>query len=143
MPKNLTLTCEGCGTIFKTYPAEIAKGRKYCSRACRKASIELRFWKRVIKTDTCWLWIGSINSTGYGTVNLGVHTVGAHCYSWVITNGPIVKGLQVLHACDNPPCVNPAHLFLGTAIDNMRDCVAKHRWANQYLSHRHACQAMP
>ena len=91
---------------------------------------EERFWARVRKGDGCWEWAASRNACGYGTVNvrMGEQAVRlAHRLAWVLVNGPIPDGLHVLHRCDNPPCCNPAHLFLGTHADNMRDAAEKGR----------------
>lgn len=80
-----------------------------------------KFWKRVEKTDTCWLWRGPINSDGYGAVGMNFKTIRAHRAAWIYTNGSIPDGLWVLHRCDTPLCVRPDHLFLGTAKDNADD----------------------
>jgi len=90
-----------------------------------KTSLE-RFWEKVDKTDTCWLWFGS-KTKGYGKMNINHHCVYAHRFIWEETYGPIPEGLMVLHHCDNPPCVKPSHLFLGTASDNEYDSVNKGR----------------
>jgi len=95
--------------------------------------IPLRFWAKVNKTPTCWLWTAHRHyRTGYGSFarggQYGGH-VGAHRFSWELHNGPIPKGLSVLHKCDVPACVNPNHLFLGTQVDNLKDMVAKNRHA--------------
>jgi hypothetical protein len=73
---------------------------------------------------------GYTNPDGYGEVNAtfeGVHYKMAHRLAWAKANGPIPEGLKVLHRCDNPPCVNVEHLFLGTHLDNMADMTAKRR----------------
>jgi hypothetical protein len=95
-----------------------------------------RFWYHVIKSGGCWNWIGYQNRQGYGdfyirniTRHKKEHQL-AHRFSWEIHNGPIPKGLYALHHCDNPSCVNPAHLFLGTKGDNNRDMAAKGRSRN-------------
>lgn len=94
------------------------------------SSIEERFMSHVEKTDTCWIWKASCISTGlpYGLFRWSKTRYGtAHRYSHELFIGPIPKGLCVLHRCDNPRCVNPQHLWLGTYTDNNRDAVAKGR----------------
>ena len=89
-----------------------------------------RFWGRVKKTSGCWIWTGTINDSGYGVLGRGGRDAGnvrAHVLSWTLTNGEIPDGIQVCHHCDNPPCVRPDHLFLGTPKQNANDRDAKNR----------------
>jgi hypothetical protein len=103
--------------------------RKYSTR--KRKSLRERFEAKVGKPDKngCWPWTGAIiKKLGYGEINscTGI-TLYARRVAWELTNGEIPDGLYVLHRCDNKWCVNPAHLFLGTAGDNARDMVKKNR----------------
>jgi len=75
----------------------------------------------------CWLWLRSKTKRGYGKITLDGKTLYVHRVVWEALHGEIPKGMKILHHCDNPSCVNPAHLFQGTQKDNMQDMLAKGR----------------
>lgn len=87
-----------------------------------RPSISERFWAKVDKSDECWVWTAAESGhDGYGGFDVNGRWVRASRVSWELAHGPIQTGLHVLHKCDNPPCVRPDHLFLGTQLDNIRD----------------------
>ena len=91
---------------------------------------DLDFWQRLDKSGDCWLWTGSLKPNGYGQLSVGRGIVRtAHRYCWFLTHGEWPK-LSVLHHCDTRHCCNPAHLYVGTHEDNMRDMRARNREAN-------------
>ena len=93
----------------------------------KPATLAERFWPKVIKSDGCWTWQANRLKSGYGKIRYEKRDRLAHRTAWELTNGEIPDGLHVCHKCDNPSCVRPCHLFLGTRSDNMRDCAAKGR----------------
>lgn len=125
-------------------PCTVCGARAVARRLCKPCYYKLRakgglsahailgptdvFWSRVKKTETCWEWTGTRNQYGYGVFLLpGERPVRAHRYAYELTKGAIPAGLVVMHACDNPSCINPAHLSLGSRGDNNRDSTAKGR----------------
>src|SRR3989337_2953646 len=98
----------------------------WISMGPQRQSLTDRFWKYVVKSDGCWEWSGT-KSRGYGVLTHAIDRAGvlAHRLSWMLHFGAIPAGLNVCHHCDNPPCVRPTHLFLGTHSDNHADMMQK------------------
>jgi hypothetical protein len=117
-----------------------------------------RFWDKVDKSGDCWNWKGAADRKGYGKFSIGPSRnkdgsrrnsmVSAHRVAYLLANGPIpdgkgTHGTCVLHKCDNPKCVNPNHLFLGTNADNVHDMDAKGRRVNAGLKgESHGCSIL-
>lgn len=89
-----------------------------------------RLWGKVVKTDACWIWSGAKNNKGYGQIQLGGRGVGialTHRVVFELENGPVPVGMCVMHTCDQPACVRPDHLVLGTVAENNADMRRKNR----------------
>ena len=117
--------CSGCGFTFRS-KGDVPSHGRYAKNCTPYA----RFWGKVDKSagrTACWPYTGSITTHGYGSAAWNRHTLGAHKVAWLTLRGPVPDGLCVLHRCDNPPCCNPRHLFLGTKQDNADDKSAKGR----------------
>lgn len=89
--------------------------------------VKANFWSKVNTEGECWNWIASKFKFGYGQFYINGKNLYAHRVSYVIQNGSIPKGLFVCHKCDNPSCVRPSHLFLGSQLENVLDMVKKGR----------------
>ena len=109
-------------------------------------AIEARFWAKVDKRgpDECWPWLATLTTRGYGQFWFVTRPRRAHIVAWELANGqPFPEGMVGCHRCDNPPCVNPAHIWPGTRSENLLDAARKGRVRNQYgpafgASERHA-----
>lgn len=91
-----------------------------------------KFWSQVKKSDGCWEWTGTkgYEPYAYGKITWKQCPLLCHRVSYVLKKGPIPKGMLVCHKCDNPKCVNPDHLFPGSSLDNLLDCIKKGRKNN-------------
>lgn len=141
MSGPIVLICPRCGTSFRARKAEVMKGRKFCTIACRRPhkTIEERFWSHVNKSGQvvrdelgpCWEWTASRRprrdgNPGYGQFNLPDSVVYAHRFAWKLTHGQWPEPCA-LHKCDNMICVRPDHMFEGDYAENHADMTDKGR----------------
>jgi hypothetical protein len=133
-----TRTCEECGRVFgrQDKPGLIYGAfmrLRFCSQRCSQKAVSYErdtFLKYVVHQERCWGWTGPLTDKGYGIVQVKGRKIGAHRLSYEYFKGPIPDGLHVLHSCDNPPCVNPDHLSVGTHQQNMREAKERKRFNN-------------
>jgi len=126
--------CVECGAEYYAPPSHRAK-RSYCSRKCRaeaqskwqRRPLAERFWEKVDKSGDCWIWTGALLKTGYGSIRINRKAERAHRVAYELAFGPIPEGLLLRHSCDNPKCVNPAHLIPGTHAQNTQDALDRGR----------------
>lgn len=134
-----TWNCAHCGNSFYRAPSLIRTATPCCSNACIRAlrggDIDpiVAFWKKVDKNgpNGCWVWTGYCQKFGHGWLGRQVKGVRygylAHRHAWTLLRGPLKDEDCLLHRCDNPPCVNPDHLYIGDRTDNARDMIERGR----------------
>lgn len=135
MPYMTDYVCETCGKPFRGEKRKPPRTPRYCTRKCKPSPLpkppeDVRQYieARITRTERgCWEWTGMRDKDGYGVAKVNGIQGRAHRVSWSAHREPVPRGLWVLHHCDNPPCCNPDHLFVGNASDNNFDTHRKGR----------------
>lgn len=138
--------CKYCGKEYLDYSSKVAKGlSKFCSVKCANIGKYKPFNERFVINEItgCHEWTGAKLYSGYGVIRHKGKSTGAHRVAWEMKNGPIPQGMFVCHKCDNPKCVNPDHLFIGTVRDNTKDMMQKGRHPAQKLARRQGKPFIP
>jgi hypothetical protein len=128
----------GCGALIEARDSHGRPRHFIFGHWAKPQSTPESFWAQLNKQGPipahrpdlgpCWVWTGDTTERGYGTLGYQRKRWRAHRLAYKLTHGDVPDDLMVCHRCDNPPCCNPAHLFLGTQSDNMQDCSKKGRW---------------
>lgn len=128
----MIVECRNCGVEFEKKTAEVKRTKNhYCSKKCKGQYLSNEniksFYGKCKRNGDCMEWSGALNNDGYGIVRYKGKTMLSHRVSYIIKNGEIREGASVCHKCDNPKCINPDHLFLGSHKENMEDMRRKGR----------------
>ena len=107
---------------------------RFSERCAMKPMLD-RFLERVVRTSGCWWWVGRRNELGYGHIETSGKEMRSNRMSWILATGRNPGNLHVLHVCDNPSCVRPGHIYLGTHQQNMRDVAERRRGGNAKKTH--------
>lgn len=129
---KINCICSYCEATFLKHEAEIKRtNNNFCSKSCsgkyKAKKNHDDFFLRFERYGDCWNWTGNLNGSGYGYAKINGKVWLAHRYSYQAVKGDIPSGFEVMHSCDNPACINPQHLSLGSHVDNMNDMHAKER----------------
>lgn len=132
MSNWIKCSCSFCGASFLKMPAEIKRTRNnFCGKSCsgrfKAKKNHEEFMGKAAWEGDCLVWKGNLNGCGYGFCKINRKVWLSHRYSYLTNKGQIPEGLCVMHSCDNPACINPVHLSLGTHEDNMIDKMRKGR----------------
>ncbi len=131
--EKIECKCKFCGKIFYRYPSQIKNKKIYCSRECKNK--DRRQIEYIITEKGCWECNNFYKSPfGYPMITINNKSMPIYRYIYEKHNGKIPKGLEIRHKCDNPSCINPKHLEIGTHKDNMNDMVLRKRAKNGFIT---------